>query len=344
MSSIHLFLKIVSLFIFCNALGVSESYSLSNTKTYTGCKKKILQSGSKDKATLRRKLNECRRKHPVHKAMAICKREAMKSQGTQRNLKLDRCSELSQMAAHNSESEIPFVSYEGQLIVDGHDFNQVEDFSWISQSGMNCQQLLFATERFSDANFFFHGEDMKELGLKRQVIKTKVTKAAIGQYQFEPFFRVDTKMKKPLAFFPMGRCDYMTPNSLSVNAISKFYLIDYVEKKLYPYSTVFFYHGKRSPDVNTIRRNISRRSFGKAVEEISKKGRTLISDGRLTSFDAEGDPKNICKDTSKLLFTVNKNSVESYSADSAVLTNITSFCSYKIKILSHINSSLRTQN
>lgn len=317
-------------------------HSQSMAQTYNDCKKEILRKNLDDASAVRKALKFCQKKHPIHKSISVCKKDAMKKTEDKRNLALKRCGELASYAAYESKSNLPFVLYDRQIVVDGQEFNKVRDFNWIISNGMDCSELTDAIEKFNDANFFFHGMDLSKLGIKSSLLKKSLKKVQKGEYHFQPFFQLDTKSKGPLAFFPVGRCDYTTPKNPFINAVSQFYLIDYTEKKLYPYNIVFFYNENKAPDLNNVRKSISQRSFGRVVSETNKKGRVIIADLKLRDFDEEGDPKNICSGEKKsgIFFTVNHHDDQTYKADTALLTNVSSYCSYKMRILRHVKISL----
>lgn len=317
-------------------------HSQSTAQTYNDCKKEILRQNLTDTSAVRNALKACQKKHPIHKSISFCKKNAMKKTVGERNLALKRCGELASYAAYESKSNLPFVWYDRQIVVEGQEFNKVRDFNWILSNGMDCSELTDAIEGFNDANFFFHGMDVSKLGVKPSTLKSSLKKIQKGEYHFKPFFQLDTNSKSPLAFFPVGRCSYTTPKNPFINAVSQFYLIDYTEKKLYPYNIVFFYNENKAPVLNNVRKSISQRSFGRVVSETNKRGRVIIADSRLRAFDDEGDPKNICsgEKKSEIFFTINHHGEQTYKADSALLTNVSSYCSYKMRILRHMKISL----
>ena len=151
-------------------------HSQSTAQTYNDCKKEILRQNLTDTSAIRKALNACQKKHPIHKSISVCKKNAMKKTVGERSLALKRCSELASYAAYESKSNLPFVLYDRQIVVEGQEFNKVRDFNWILSNGMDCTELTDAIDGFKNANFFFHGMEVSKLGVKPSSLKKYLKK------------------------------------------------------------------------------------------------------------------------------------------------------------------------
>ena len=163
-----------------------------------------------------------------------------------RGRKVDLSQDSSNVKA-TPKNSIPFIMYERLLFMHGLDLMAPKSFDEIRSDKLQCSGLIENLEKFEKSSFIFYGTSLKKLGIDNEKYSENRKEVSDGVFSLGKLFRVEKSGKRKLAYFPSGRCDYPNQQHEFINGVTQFYLIDYKNRMLYPYTTLFFYNQERLP-------------------------------------------------------------------------------------------------
>lgn len=332
--------------------GVSSAKVLTY-KNYVSCKKKALKL-SKDvsgkgsqlgselgnesaSGSVQAMLSNCRKDYPASMLLAKCKRKLVKlPKGKKRKEQIKTCRKLNELLSSSRDDLLPFVNYESELYIDGLDFTKPYPFSWIEESGMDCSGLKRAIRDPFYAKYIFYGTELSRLNIKSPKFLKKGKAVNKNTRQIDNLMQVSTTGDRKIVYFPSERCDYKKSSSNAIEAISMFFLIDYKNELIYPYTTIVFFSRSQNPDVDGLTRLSENRSFGALSVSVKKEEKVFLSKDNITSFDDDDDPSNICSIGSPVIVGLIGSVENGDSVETAVLTTRDSYCSYMRSIVKQL--------
>lgn len=273
------------------------------TKDFKACRKSVMSDLKMQKfprKMLKEKLSTCQSTFAGGKLFLECKQNALKGsskKGAQKSrAKLKECRSLLGQASYSPTNPLPFLIHKGNAYFAGLALNgKVQPFA--ERPNFVCDPMFRAFKEVDDPKFLFFGNAPKLFEeFDRNVFKAWKTNAEDPfAFTIDNVGKVYASEKQNLLYFPSGECFLEDRSSSIYKSLSIFYILDRPKETSLPYVGVAFYED--SYKSITIRDIVTKfqKQFGRKLA-VTKKGlKTFISAKKITSFDEEGDPKDVCK-------------------------------------------------
>ncbi len=321
---------------------------------FLGCRKKILKlfkAGLVDKHEFQEKSDYCKHKYPAAELYVICKKQALKKHAKDpAALKeaLEECKDTLEQASFDPDQTMPFFFYRKRLFFAGLPMDKGVEKDSLKFINYDCNSVKTAVATPQKADFMFFGnhpqvfEALKEKtpDVLRKQWKLPAGKNAKGTYVAN-FGKVYGDIATPQAsvYFPTGSCGYAKNTGDIIKGLKAHFLIE--GTLAIPYLAVAFYNslpkdetGQTLTDELLERLSAMDKKKKYVVTKSPKKAQLFVSSFKITSFDSEGDPQNICKDVmaqallNAYLAVVQWDSKKGPVPEYILLANISLMCDY----------------
>lgn len=314
----------------------------------------------------------CRDRYPAVSIMIDCKKEmtaAYRENPNDLKAALGQCREEYTKFSFNPKSPIPFALRDNQVFFAGAGLNrtlairekekpQEKDGkpkeketappalltlteNWGNYS---CRPLLDTFSGRMAPEFLLFGNDpfgftplrhakkdvvLQTLGLSPK--RPKTVHEDLGELSLDP------KSKELIQYFPSSYCFFNRKLGELYEGVKIYYLLDRAAKQVVPYFGVAFYQNEVRPVAADLAQSIAQALGAPYTVSQPKPGTQLVAQGQLTSFDAEGDPKNICQLSQPSPYVGIVHSQEDDKlASYALLANTANLCRFGDKVASRL--------
>ncbi len=252
----------------------------------------------------------CRELFPTSVDYSRCKKTAIKTHRKDRvSLKqaLTECQNNLQEQSFSGEVAVPFwLDPAKRVYFGGIGLNNEIPWNLPGLPGYSCRPLRDAIAKPAAREYFLFGnvpqifaglntlDSRHILGvLGRQTRKKEKT----DYVDLRGFGRAYRDQQSYLVFFPSGHCAHesdLAPNYLNIKI---YYLLDEGKKLLHPYFGVAFFNPEtQTENINVYADLVASRLGSNYQTSLSPNGKYLvISTAAVKEWDAEGDPKNLCR-------------------------------------------------
>ncbi len=302
---------------------------------YSQCRKKAAHTP--ENAPVSRKVRDnlaaCRDLFPVASLLLECKRQALKKYSSDRDKlseALRSCKEFKEAIDFDSEQKYPFFMFKDQLFFAGLGLNQALRASSFKPLNYDCSKLQDAIKSRKKASYTLFGNEAQDFQGYAKGSGAWLAKAK--DRQFVKTEQVGSQ-KNGIFYFPSAPCVYIGEGGDNFKALNLYYLIDPQNTQIWPYFGIAFYPSPKlaprlSEAQNLILHRLSTEYF--SVKERRNKFEVIrIAKQKVTSFDREGDPKNLCRAPRRhdYIFIL-KSFAQSDRVEYILAANIKNLCTY----------------
>jgi hypothetical protein len=290
-------------------------------------------------------ITTCRERYPGAGLYVQCKKKAVKqfsNNADETKAAIVQCKKFLVAAAFDPSEILPFFAYEEKLYFAGIGMNMSQSVTDFSPPNFDCSKLKEKVEDPKQAEHILFGNHpiwFSKLRGKTEPVILKLLKANLpippdGQY-IDKFGRIFGDPTKPDAtvFFPSSSCVFSSELGSYFSGLTTYFLIDSESKAVTPYFAIAFYKPELSPKIVSTPLLVDKllASLGEGYSASSPDGqRTVLSLEKITKFDEDGDPRDLCKvpRKHKLVAIVKSRSAGSQEPEFVLVANVSQLCEY----------------
>lgn len=288
----------------------------------------------------------CRERFPGASLYIECKKAAIKKhkdKGAEFSAAVSQCKQQLIASSFNADEPIPFYLHNEKLNFAGIGLNTTQNISDFAPPNFDCSRLKEKTATPQDAEFILFGNhpawfekfNGKVSDAQLQQLKVRLPVPDEGQYipGFGQLFG-NPRKKDSTVFFPSSNCSFSGDLGPHFSGLTAYYLLDEKAKTATPYFAIAFYKPQIGDPTITVDQIVAKLqpSFGKNSVVTREPGdtKTILADEKITSFDEEGDPRNVCKPPRKHKFiaVIKARTLETPAAEFVLIANIAQLCDF----------------
>jgi hypothetical protein len=304
-----------------------------------------MKSGKISPKEFKIQMTACRERYPGAGIYVACKKKALKqfSRNTDgAKSAISQCKKFLIAASFDPSESFPFFVHEEKVYFAGIGMNKSQSIADFSLPNFDCTKLKEQAENPEHAEHILFGNHpvwfAKLRGKKEEAI-LRLLKASLPIPEeglaVENFGRVfgDPTKNDSSVFFPSSSCVFSGELGTYFSGLTSYFLIDKESKAVTPYFAIAFYKpqigGKGATTAVLAERMLA--SLGDGYVTAAEDGqRTMLAVEKITKFDDDGDPKDLCKvpRKHKYLAIIKARAEGSTEPEFLLVANIPQLCDY----------------
>ena len=324
-------------------------------KDFKQCRSEALQlhkSGQLNATELKEWLASCRDQFPGIDAYLQCKKQLLSQKSSKTKSKkhlkrrLKRCRKIMTASRFQPDDPIPMAIQKKKILFAGIGINAALPVKQSSKlANLRCAPLAQATQHPEKAEFVLFGNHPRRFKPIKQLSQQKIRETLKLPAKLNPsgHFIQELGMlygglgKSSTLYFPAAGCLYAADTGPFFRSISIYYLVDEIQQMATPYFGVAFYNNEETETLPTTRELVDEISARLAASKLgavsaqkSEHSLHILSHEKITEFDDEGDPKNLCGTSPKpsLVIVVRGSPDEPDRPDYLLVANAKNLCDY----------------
>jgi hypothetical protein len=256
-----------------------------------------------DPARAKIALKQCRDRFPGAGLAAECKKAAFKRhKGAAADLKaaIADCKKFQLAASFDDKNPVPFLFFQDQLYFAGLGLNAMASRDDLDPPNFNCGRLDASMKGEEEWQHVLFGNHPKafanhdRLATIKQQLETKVgqsvkTVAGLGQIYG------DVNKDSANLFFASAPCDFAGQTGKLYEGLSVYYLQPDRGRIVTPlFGVAYFRKGQTEATVEDVKNKILKTLGEEFSAQEKDETTTFFAVDKLTEFDDEGDPRNLC--------------------------------------------------